>query len=228
MDAAECILPRPFSIHQVDDKGGMAIFFAVWENGRGTSWLSQRHVGDTVELFGPLGNGYSIHPDSQNLLLVAGGVGIAPLCFLAEQAVNLGCKVKLLRGASGAFKPSGEPNPGQHYPKELLPPGIELETITTSYDGKTGVVLELLRPEVVDGADQIFACGPTPMYHDMANKYQQFLKGKSVQVSLEVRMGCGLGVCYGCTVKTKNGLKQVCNDGPVFDLGDILWDELDY
>ena len=52
------------------------------------------------------------------------------------------------------------------------------------------------------------------------------LEGKLVQVSLEVRMGCGVGVCYGCTVRTKSGLKQVCKDGPVFDLDDILWDEL--
>jgi dihydroorotate dehydrogenase electron transfer subunit len=52
------------------------------------------------------------------------------------------------------------------------------------------------------------------------------LKGKFVQISLEVRMGCGLGVCYGCTVKTKRGLKQVCKDGPVFELDDVLWDEL--
>jgi dihydroorotate dehydrogenase electron transfer subunit len=64
------------------------------------------------------------------------------------------------------------------------------------------------------------------MYRDMTNKYHPFFKDKSVQVSLEMRMGCGLGVCYGCTVKTKSGLRQVCKDGPVFDLEDILWNEL--
>jgi len=74
-------------------------------------------------------------------------------------------------------------------------------------------------------ADQVFACGPIPMYRDMVDKCPQ-LKDKSVQISLEMKMGCGLGACYGCTVKTKNGLKQVCKDGPVFDLEDILWDEL--
>ena len=62
----------------------------------------------------------------------------------------------------------------------------------------------------------------------MADKYHQSLKHRAVQVSLEVMMGCGLGVCYSCTVKTKNGLKQVCKDGPVFDLEDILWGELNY
>ena len=79
-------------------------------------------------------------------------------------------------------------------------------------------------PDFVGWADQIFACGPTSMYHTMAVQKQQF-RGKPAQISLEVRMGCGLGVCYGCTVKTKNGLKQVCQDGPIFDLDDILWDE---
>ncbi len=215
----ECILPRPFSIHQVDGNGGIAIFFAVWEGGKGTSWLSQRHVGDTVELFGPLGNGYSIHPASHNLLMVAGGIGIAPLRFLAEHVLNHGYSVKILLGAQTAT---------QLYPRHLLP--SEANLVISTEDGtagKEGMITKLL-PDFIGWADQIFACGPMPMYRDMANKYQQFLKHKPVQVSLEVTMGCGLGVCYGCTVKTKNGLKQVCNDGPIFDLDDILWDELDY
>ena len=219
----ECLLPRPFSIHQVNNEGDMAIFFAVWEDGKGTSWLSQRRAGDNIDLLGPLGNGFSIYPDSHNLLLVAGGIGIAPLHFLAEQGVNLGCKVKLLLGASGAFKPSGEANPVQLYPEKLLPPGIELETITTSPDGLKGMVTDLL-PDFTGWADQIFACGPAPMYRAMQKL--KLPKHKPVQVSLEVRMACGLGVCYGCTVKTKSGLKQVCQDGPIFDLYNILWDEI--
>ena len=224
----ELILPRPFSIHQVNDDG-MALFYAVWEDGKGTGWLSQRKAGDKVEIFGPLGNSFSIYPTSQKLLLVAGGIGISPLYFLAEQARDNGYSVKLLRGASGESKPSGEENPSQHYPEELLPRGIEIETITSSRDGQTGMVLELLRPKVIDWADQVFTCGPMPMYRDMAvQKPKLKLEGKPVQISLEVRMGCGLGVCYGCTVKTRNGLKQVCKDGPIFDLEDILWDELGY
>ncbi len=222
----EHVLPRPFSIHQVNDEGDMALFFAVWEDGKGTGWLSQRQKGDIVELFGPLGNGFSIHPASNKLLLVAGGVGIAPLYFLAQQAHKKGLSVTLLIGASGEYKPSGTPNPPQHYPKELLPRGIEAKTITSSPDGREGMVIDLLTPEIIDGADQIFACGPIPMYRTMAARQQQLLKAKPAQVSLEVRMGCGRGVCYGCTLKTKKGLKRVCQDGPVFDLDDILWDEL--
>lgn len=224
----ECTIPRPFSIHQINEKGDMALFFAAWEGGKGTGWLSQQKVGDNIDLFGPLGNGYTIYPDSKNLLLVAGGIGIAPLCFLAQQALNQGHSITLLLGASGAFKPSEQPNPSQLYPKELLPPGIELKTTITSPDGKKYMVIDLLT-EHADRADQVFACGPAPMYHDMALKKQELrLEGKPAQVSLEVRMGCGRGVCYGCTVKTNGGLKQVCTDGPVFDLDDVLWDELNY
>ena len=79
--------------------------------------------------------------------------------------------------------------------------------------------------DFVDGVDQILACGPLPMYRTLAVQKQQ-LQGKPVQISLEVRMGCGLGVCYGCTIKTKNGLQQVCQDGPIFELDDVLWEEL--
>ena len=224
----ECTLLRPFSIHQVNDKGNIALFFAVWEDGKGTSWLSQRYKGDTINLFRPLSNGFPINHTSKNLLLVAGGTGIAPLYFLAQEALSHGRKVKLLQGASGAFKPSGKPNPPQLYPKELLPRGIELETITTTPDGKEGMVLDLL-PKHADWADQIFACGPIEMYRDMARKKKELkLEGRPVQVSLEMRMGCGRGVCYACTVRTKNGLKQVCKDGPIFDLDDIVWDDLSY
>jgi len=213
----ECILPRPFSIHKLDNKGNIALCFAVLEDGKGTGWLSQRHIGDTVELFGPLGNGFSINPNSQNLLLVAGGIGIAPLRFLAQEALNQGYSVTLLLGASNA---------SQLYPRHLLPSEAKLITTTEDgTDGQKGMVTNLL-PDFITSSDQVFACGPIPMYRDMTNKYHPLLKNKPVQVSLEMRMGCGLGVCYGCTVKTKRGLKQTCRDGPVFNLEDILWNEV--
>lgn len=213
----ELILPRPFSIHQANEDR-MALFYAVWEGGRGTGWISQRKIGDNVDLLGPLGNGFSIRPDTRNLLLVAGGIGIAPLCFLAQESLRRGCSVTLLLGAQ---------TKAQLYPEHLLPSGIRLFTATEDGTrGKQGMVTDLL-PDFADRTDQIFACGPMPMYRDMATQKQKLkLEDKPVQISLEVRMGCGLGVCYGCTVKTKNGLKQVCKDGPVFDLDDILWDEL--
>ncbi|MFH1652068.1 MAG: dihydroorotate dehydrogenase electron transfer subunit, partial [Chloroflexota bacterium] len=69
-----------------------------------------------------------------------------------------------------------------------------------------------------------FACGPLPMYQTMAQMPE--LKDKHVQVSLETRMACGMGLCYGCTVKTTRGLQEVCRDGPVFNLGEVVWEEL--
>jgi len=212
----ECLLRRPLSIHQRDGNK-IALLFSVV--GKGTHWLSQRQDDNKIDLLGPLGNGYLIHPASHNLLLVAGGIGIAPLCFLAQDALNKGYSVTLLLGASTG---------SQLYPAHLLPSKIKLVTATEDGTaGKKGLITALL-PEYASGADQIFACGPTLMYRDMATQYHHLFKVKSVQASLEVRMGCGLGVCYGCTVKTKGGLKQVCKDGPVFDLDDILWDELAY
>ena len=213
----ECILPRPFSIHRVNNGDDVALFFAIWEDGKGTNWLSQRHKGDTVELLGPLGNGYSIHPASHKLLLVAGGIGIAPLCFLAQEALkSKKYSLILLYGTANE----------KRYPGELLPSDIKLVAATEDGTvGHKGMVTDLLS-DFAGWADQIFACGPVPMYRDMALKKQELkLEGKSVQVSLEVRMGCGLGICYGCTLRTKRGLKQVCQDGPVFELNDIFWDD---
>jgi len=211
-EGAEHLLRRPLSIHRLDNNKLAFLFTVV---GKGTHWLAQCRAGNNIDLLGPLGNGYSIQPGSHNLLLLAGGIGIAPLCFLAEKALNQGCSVTLLLGASTAT---------QLYPRHLLPAQAEL--IITTEDGTTGregMITDFL-PDFVGWADQIFACGPTSMYHTIATQKQQF-RGKPAQISLEVRMGCGLGVCYGCTVKTKNGLKQVCQDGPIFDLDDILWDE---
>jgi len=215
---AECTLPRPFSIHQVKEDN-IALFFAIWENGKGTNWLSQRNKDDTVELFGPLGNGFSINFAVKNLLLVAGGIGIAPLYFLSKHALDYGYRVRLLYGTANVHR----------YPEQNLPRGVELISATEDGTvGRKGLVTDLL-PDFTGWADQIFVCGPMPMYRDMALKKKELqLDGKPVQISLEMRMGCGLGVCYGCTVKTKSGLRQVCRDGPVFDLDDILWDEIIY
>lgn len=213
----DSLLRRPLSIHQLNRKAKLALLLTVV--GKGTHWLSQRQAGDTIDLLGALGNGYSIRPASHNLLLVAGGIGIAPLRFLAQQALNQGCSVTLLLGASTTAR---------LYPRHLLPP--EAELVITTEDGsagRKGMITDLL-PDFIDWADQIFACGPTSMYRTMAAQNQHLLKAKSVQVSLEVRMGCGFGVCYGCTVRTKSGLRQVCKDGPIFDLAGILWDELAY
>ena len=212
------LLRRPLSIHRSADenkKVKLALLFTVV--GKGTYWLSQRQAGDNIDLLGPLGNGYSIDSSSHHLLLVAGGIGIAPLCFLAQEALSQDHSVTLLLGAATAT---------QLYPRHLLPSKVKLIIATEDGTvGKKGMITDLL-PDFIGWVDQIFACGPTSMYRAMAVQNQQLRETKPVWVSLEMRMGCGLGVCYGCTVKTKSGLKQVCKDGPVFNLEDILWDEL--
>lgn len=208
------LLRRPLSIHNVDgNRCSLAVLFSIV--GKGTKWLSQRQPGEKIDILGPLGNGYSINPASRNLLLLGGGIGIAPLPFLARTAIERNCCVTLLLGASTAT---------QLCPDHLLTPTVNCITATDDGSiGEKGFITNLL-PEYIDRADQIFACGPAPMYRAMAKMPE--LKGKKVQVSLEMRMGCGFGLCYGCAVKTKTGSKQICKDGPVFELDDILWDEL--
>jgi dihydroorotate dehydrogenase electron transfer subunit len=137
---------------------------------------------------------------------------------LADRAISQGCSVKLLEGADTA---------GQLYLDALLSHVQEVWPAATTLDGSAGEKgpVTILVPGVADWADQIFACGPLPMYKTMAQMAE--LKDRQVQISLEVVMGCGHGVCYGCTIRTKKGLKQVCKDGPVFDLDDIIWEEME-
>jgi dihydroorotate dehydrogenase electron transfer subunit len=165
-----------------------------------------------------LGNGFTIHTSAKNLLMVAGGIGIAPLVFLTQEAARQEKNVMFLVGMATAT---------QMIINDLLPRGIKYATATEDGTvGLLGLATDLLPDkDYINWADQIFACGPLPMYQTMARMPE--LKKKPVQISLEVRMGCGLGVCYGCTVKTKSGLKQVCKDGPIFNLEDVIWEELD-
>ena len=207
----DTLLRRPLSIHQRDGNRIALLFNVI---GKGTSWLSQRKAGDELDLLGPLGNSFSIDSPSKNLLLVAGGMGIAPLYFLVQESLKRKYRVILLYGTAD----------DKRYP---VVPTVEMVAATEDGTiGHKGMITDLM-PQYTDWADQVFACGPIPMYCVMANDYPQ-LKHKPVQVSLEVRMGCGRGICYGCTIRTKGGLKQVCKDGPVFDLGDIIWNEVNF
>jgi dihydroorotate dehydrogenase electron transfer subunit len=209
------VLRRPISIHQLDKPDKMFFLFRVV--GPGTMWLSQRHKGETLDLLGPLGNGFSIKPSSKKLLLAAGGMGIAPLVFLARKALDKGKHVRLLMGVRTG---------NQLYPERLLPQGLEtfIATEDGSY-GEKGKLTDILA-KYVDWADQIYACGPLAMYQSISEQYKQWRDKKPVQVSLEVRMGCGIGACLCCSIKTKKGMKQVCRDGPVFNLNEVLLEEV--
>ena len=211
----EFTLRRPFSIHQITRTGQLDFFFKVI--GKGTSRLSLCRKGEKLDILGPLGNGFYVKPASKKLLLVAGGIGIAPLTFLAQQALAQQKSVTLLLGVHTKDK---------LYPHKLLP--SEIKTITTTEDGsygEKGKVTDILS-RYVNLADQIYACGPLAMYKEIAKQRQRWREKKSIHISLEVRMGCGIGACFSCSIKTKNGMKRVCLDGPVFNLDDILLEEV--
>lgn len=213
----ELFLRRPFSIHKTADADLIFVFFKIV--GKGTMWLSQRTSDEMLDILGPLGNGFSIPKSAKNLLLIAGGTGIAPLIFLAQQAPAQGKNVKLVIGAQTAR---------QLYPEEQLPSDIEKIFVTEDASkGEKGTVTQFLSRhtnDLVMWADQIYACGPLAMYQEIER--QNWHQKKAIQVSLEIRMGCGIGACYGCSIMTKKGMKQVCKDGPVFNIEDILWEEV--
>lgn len=213
-DGFDPLLPRPMSFHRFRVRDGERQFAILFDaRGRGTAWLSRRRPGDRVRIFGPLGRGYTVSSRSQNLLLVAGGIGVAAVVALADEGVAAGRTVTLLQGARTAAK---------LYPASFLPP--EVEVVYATEDGTAGhrgyvtdLVVERLR-----WADQVFACGPTPMFVALADVVRNARSRKPVQALLEERMGCGTGICYGCAVFTPKGVRLVCKDGPRFELRDVF------
>lgn len=200
-------LRRPLAVHR-QEMGLTRFLFRVL--GKGTKWLASRSPGDRIEIMGPLGRGFSLPPQPENLLLIAGGTGIAPLLFLAEAAFKSGHSVILLMGAASTL---------ELYPPNLLPQN--LETLLSTEDGLRGMrgkVTDLL-PLVAGRFDRAYAAGPVDMYRQLQRRPE--LQGKPLQVSLEVRMGCGYGACLGCSVPTRSGNRLVCRDGPVFDLSEL-------
>ncbi len=213
-DGFDPLLPRPLSFHRFRQHSGERQFAILYDvRGRGTAWLSRRRAGEQLAMFGPLGRGFAINPRAQNLLLVGGGLGVAALVALADQAVAAGRAVTLLQGARTAAK---------LYPPEFLPPDVEVLSATDDgSSGHHGYVTDLL-PEYLSWADQVFACGPTPMFVAMAEAVRKARSRKPVQALLEERMGCGTGICYGCAVFTRRGVRLVCRDGPRFELREVF------
>jgi dihydroorotate dehydrogenase electron transfer subunit len=215
--ADDPLLPRPMSYYRVRNGAGgpeWAILYAVV--GRGTGWLSRRKPGDRVYCWGPLGNGYKVGRTSRNLLLVAGGIGVAPLVWLADDAVARGLNVTMVIGARSA----------EHvFPSVLLPPQVEV--VVTTDDGSAGRKGFVTEPfgELLEWCDQAFTCGPTPMFRAMAEVARASKTRRSVQALLEERMGCGTGICYGCAVEVRvrggRAMKLVCKDGPRFEIRDV-------
>jgi dihydroorotate dehydrogenase electron transfer subunit len=213
-DGYDPLLPRPMSFHRFRDVGGDRQFAILYDvRGRGTAWLSGRQAGDHLAVFGPLGRGFQVDADSGNLLLVAGGLGVAALITLVDDALARGRSVTLLQGARTAAK---------LFPTDRLPD--EVEVLSATDDGSAGhhgLVTDLLADHL-SWADQVFACGPNPMFRSMSDVLREARTRKPVQALLEERMGCGTGICYGCAVFTRKGVRLVCKDGPRFELRQVF------
>lgn len=214
-DGIEPLLLRPFSMLTVDREAGtLDILYQVV--GSGTEILARRRAGDEILQLGPLGKTFTTPANPGNLLMVAGGIGIAPLLFLAEMVIPKGFAVTLLAGARAAAR---------HLPAEYVPPAVEYVLATDDGSaGYHGPVTDLIADYFL-WSDAVYVCGPWPMLTAIDAAYQARAWGwqskKPIQVSLENQMGCAMGVCLGCVVSTPQGYQRVCRDGPVFTLRDL-------
>lgn len=199
------LLPRPISICEVNPEEGMLrLVFRV--AGDGTRELSERNVNDTVDIMGPLGNGYTL--EGTKAILIGGGIGIPPMLELAKE---LTCEKIVVLGYRDSdtflldeFKPYAQ-------------------VVVATEDGSIGTkgnVIDAIKENELVG-DMIYSCGPTPMLRGV----KQYAKDHAIkaQISLEERMACGIGACLACVCKSKDvdhhthvNNKRVCKDGPVF------------
>lgn len=208
-------LRRPISICEIDvKKGTLWIVFMV--KGKGTEELSKLNKGDLIDMLAPLGHGFTINNFFKKVALVGGGIGAPPMLSLAQIYGKKAFVISGFRNAQSVilqedFKLAGA------------------QTILCTDDGSAGrkcfvtdPLKELLNEEKIDA---VYACGPTPMLKNVS----AIAKGKDVycEVSLEERMGCGIGACLVCACKTKkDGEEQfvhVCKNGPVFNAKEVIW-----
>ncbi|MGA1863540.1 MAG: dihydroorotate dehydrogenase electron transfer subunit [bacterium] len=227
------LLRRPLSLHSYfREKEGNTyrLDFLYRVIGNGTRLLSRMRPGDSLEVFGPLGNGFEITQSIEYALIVAGGIGVAPLPYLAE------CLMKK------QGHPAARILIGAKLSEHILAlerfEGLGMETSIYTEDGKMGI-----KGFVTDNLDQalehclkkksmVFACGPTGMLAKVAR--QCISRGIPCQVSLDRRMACGVGACQGCVVRaadTSSSInkiyKRVCIDGPVFQANDLDWPNIE-
>ncbi|HDH51048.1 MAG TPA: dihydroorotate dehydrogenase electron transfer subunit [Nitrospirae bacterium] len=215
------LLKRPFSLHRWLGGDFQLLYETV---GKATNILKYKAPGNVLEMIGPLGNGFPAGPSKTGILLVAGGLGIAPVFALAESVSSR--RPLLFLGAKSR--------------KEVLcieklrSLGIR-PTVTTDDGslGKKGLITDILIDFLsrqsstclpvgkVVNRYRVYACGPKPMLREMSRITKKFrLKG---YLALEENMACGVGACLSCVVNTTDGLKRVCKEGPVFPAEEIIW-----
>jgi dihydroorotate dehydrogenase electron transfer subunit len=224
VDAGGTLLRRPFSIARVSKKGPFAgtLDIVFDAHGPGTEWLTTVEAHDVLDVVGPLGNPFPLPQRKVACLLVGGGYGTAPLFFLADRLARQGLRVDLIVGAAS---------------QDRLLDVIEAKrasasvTFTTedgSY-GERGRVTDVLEDVATRcGTGVVYACGPNPMLRAVSERCVDLQL--PVQVAVEERMACGIGVCFTCVlpIRAKDGtvrMKRSCIDGPVFNGARVAWDE---
>lgn len=200
-----CFLRRPFSVCDRDADSFTILYEAV---GQGTQRLRDKECGTALDVLTGLGNGFDLSLGGASPLLIGGGTGLSPLYWLAKELLKSGIQPTALLG----FNCAGD----VFYEDAYRALGIE--TVVTTVDGSRGV-----KGFVTAAMDRehtgFYACGPEAMLMAVCAA-----SDKPGQLSFDRRMGCGFGACMGCTLRTKNGLKRVCKEGPVLDRGEVLWE----
>jgi dihydroorotate dehydrogenase electron transfer subunit len=227
-DRFDPLLRRPFAVHRLfpnDAPGSFEMLYKVV--GRGTQLLTTMQGGDSVNLLGPLGRGFRLPKEKGFVLMVAGGIGIAPLPYLAETLAASGYKGPFVLWFGG--KTSADLVCVKHF--EDLGFAVHLVTEDGS-QGKQGLVtghLEQWLTQQDELPKVMYSCGPYLMQRSVADMAARL--GISSQLSMEALMACGVGACLSCSLRCRppKGARDphyanVCQDGPVFEGEEIVWD----
>ena len=223
------LLRRPFSISRLHPPDGVEVLLRI--RGPGGSLLASKKPGDSLDIIGPLGRGFHISPGLRAAVIVAGGLGLAPVPFLIKALCDQGLTPILLAGAQTGDKIPfrvHRPRPGRAMLPDLESLGAEVTFVSESVEGiLITQVVEVRLGELPEKGAAMFAIGPRAMLKRLAEVTGEHIP---LQVSLEERMACGLGACRSCVVpvRSDNGLayKTVCRDGPVFPAAEIDWERL--
>ena len=219
-------LSRPISIYSFSRNENYCVIELLYRVvGKGTQIMAGLIEDSQVEINGPLGNGFDLQSVKENIVIIAGGIGIAPLSMLTEnlRRTHPSSTMIVYKGFQSASAVVGLDK------MRKLCRNISVCTDDGTL-GEKGFVTQIFQKDIKQYPPErtsIYACGPGAMLKSLAKILN---KSKfSVQVSLEERMACGVGACLGCavTVKDKNGAlayRRVCADGPVFNLRDIIWE----
>ena len=211
-DSPATFLRRPISIHNVDRERN-EVWFLVQIVGEGTKRLAQKKEGETLNAVLPLGNTFTMPSSpSGQVLLVGGGVGVAPMLYLGRHLKENGFAPAFLLGARSKIDLLQLPEFEQYG-----------KVYATTEDGSFGEKGYVTQHSILGKASfgRIYACGPKPMMVSVARHARQH--GIECEVSLENKMACGIGACLCCVENTTEGHLCVCKDGPIFNIKELLW-----